>query len=566
MQVQTPIRSLSVPQHLPSLMQRLGPERTPGSRTPDGGTPDRVPAGDRPAARGRNAPPAPLTSFVGRDADLCAVDDLLTRFRVLTLHGPGGVGKTRLALHAARRVGSRFAAGVVWVQLASLAHQDDVPYTVADALGVCDLGAEQPLEALAAAVGDGSVLLVLDDCDHVLAAVADLVECLVGRCPGVSVLITSREPIGVAGDHLLPVGPLGTDDAGGDPLALPAVRLLCDRLTAARGRALDDAELRDAVTLARRLDGLPLALELAAARAAALGVRQLTERAGTDVLDGGRSRRTGQARHRSLRAVVQWSHDLLEDDEKKLFARLSVFAGPFDLARAEAVCSDAAVPAARIGALLAGLVDRSLVVGAREVADGRYRLLTTLREVAAEQLQALGESERWQLSHAAHLVEVTASRAAALTMTSTSCGQSITGRVIGPPNRGTSTPHCGSPTRCTTSPAASCGRSCSTGPTRPPVSRASRTTPCTPRCWAPPRRAPGCVETLPAPASGRAPCCGSVPTRRTPAAFAPCSRWRRSRCCPAGWATPPGGIARRPRSRTRPGWLPRRWTPRAASR
>jgi predicted ATPase/DNA-binding SARP family transcriptional activator len=356
-------------------------------------------------------PPEPLTSFVGRDDELASVDAQLASTRVLTLHGPGGVGKTRMALHVAHHYRSRTDVRVGWVELAPIGDPNAALYATAEALGVRELDAVDPVGSLVRALGEQPTLVVLDNCEHVIDVAAHLAEGLAQRAESVTVLATSREPLGLGGEVLVPVAPLDTADVE-SPSESPAVQLLADRLASARGRTLGADELPHAAELVRRLDGLPLALELAAGRAAALGLPELSRRAGIELLD--RGSRTGDVRHRSLRSMVGWSYQLLDDAEQRLFARLSVFAGAFSIARAEVVCSDERVPARRVAGLLADLVDRSLVVGARDVADGRYRLLVTLRDFAVEQLQTSGEAERWQGAHAEHLSDVAAARSAAL--------------------------------------------------------------------------------------------------------------------------------------------------------
>ncbi|GAA4086626.1 ATP-binding protein [Nonomuraea soli] len=301
--------------------------------------------GRRPSLR------APLTSFVGRDAELATLGDLLARRRLVTLTGPGGAGKTRLAVEAARRLeagGGRSGGRVVLVELAPATE-------VAPAVLAAAGGGSDPVDALA---GESGVLL-LDNCEHVLAEAAGLVARLLDGCPDLRVLATSREPLGLDGESVLPVQPLP---------ARVAESLLVDRARAVR----PDFEPSEAVArICRSLDGLPLAIELAAARLRALSAEDLADRLDLDLL----ASRTAPPRHRTLRAVVSWSWELLCPRERRLAARLSIFPSGATLAAAEQVCG--ATPG-----LLAALVDKSLV----QADGGRYRMLETVRAFCAEQL------------------------------------------------------------------------------------------------------------------------------------------------------------------------------------
>ncbi|MEV5555423.1 BTAD domain-containing putative transcriptional regulator [Nonomuraea wenchangensis] len=325
---------------------------------------------------------APLTSFVGRDAELARVHDQLRAGRLVTLVGPGGAGKTRLATTAAAALVAEHTA--TWlVELAAVADPADVPRAVLSVLG--DQASRHPgvtgtTEALAEALSPGRVLLLLDNCEHVVEAAARLAEELLGRCPRLRVLATSREPLGILGETLGPVPPLPPE---------PAVRLLADRAAAIDPALVLDADV--AAEICRRLDGLPLAIELAAARLRALAPRELADRLGDRflLLTGGS--RTALPRHRTLRAVVAWSWDLLDEDERVLAERLAVFAGGFDLAAAEGAGGTLDV--------LAALVDKSLVQSA---GDGRYRMLETIREYGLERLADAGLLAEARARHAAH--------------------------------------------------------------------------------------------------------------------------------------------------------------------
>ncbi len=318
--------------------------------------------------------PVRLTPLVGRDAELGAVRRTLAVSRLLTLTGPGGAGKTRLALAAATAHAAD--ADVAWVELAPVDSPDVVALTVAGRLGVPETPGLDPAPAIASHVGaqyaDRPVLVVLDNCEHLAAAVAELTEYLLGECPALSVLATSREALAVEGERSWPVPPLaGTD----------AMRLFEDRarLVAPSFGITDDN--RDSVAeLCGKLDGLPLAIELAAARMRILSVRQLTERLNDvfSVLTGGA--RSAPARHQALRATLDWSHDLLAADERMAFRRLAVFTGGFALAAAERVAAFGDITAGQVLDLLTRLADKSLLRVERE----RYHLLATIREYAGE--------------------------------------------------------------------------------------------------------------------------------------------------------------------------------------
>ncbi|MBZ6472116.1 AfsR/SARP family transcriptional regulator [Streptomyces griseocarneus] len=364
-----------------------------------------------PAAAAAPAPAAPprgnlrarLTSFVGREDDLALIREDLGRHRLVTLLGPGGAGKTRLsqeAAEAAAMAGERWPDGVWFAELAPVDDPETVPEAVLTALGAretvvrgttaeglraaTDATALDPLGRLAEHCARRRMLLVLDNCEHVVDAAALLAETLLAHCPGVAVLATSREPLAVPGELVRPVEPLP------DPVAL---RLLADRGAAARPGFRVEDDPAACAEICRRLDGLPLAIELAAAR-----LRLLTPRGLADRLDD-RFRlltsgsRTVLPRQQTLRAVVDWSWDLLDEPERAVLRRLSVFSGGCDLALAEEVCADGtAVDARDVPVLLGSLVDKSLVVAA-PAADGhmRYRLLETVGEYAGERLDEAGE-------------------------------------------------------------------------------------------------------------------------------------------------------------------------------
>ncbi|WP_020663409.1 BTAD domain-containing putative transcriptional regulator [Amycolatopsis benzoatilytica] len=338
--------------------------------------------------------PAQLTSFVGRDGELRQVADFLRHARLVTLLGPGGTGKTRLAVEAAADAGP-----CVFVALAPHVAAG-LPQAVLTALGLREgasalrgPGHQDPVDRLVSALRDQATLLVLDNCEHVVAAAAQLVAQLLPACPGLRVLATSREPLGITGEQLAPIPRLAVPPPGtpaAEAAAYPAVRLFLDRARASDPAfRLTEDTAADLVRICAALDGLPLAIELAAARVRTLPVADLAARLGDRFQLLARGSRTADERHRSLRGVVEWSWDLLDEDERGLARRLTVFPGGATLAYAEQVC-DAPVD------LLPELADKSLV----EPANGRYRMLETIRAFCAEKLDEAGETERFRRAHA----------------------------------------------------------------------------------------------------------------------------------------------------------------------
>ena len=336
--------------------------------------------------------PVRLTPLVGRDAELGAVRRALANSRLLTLTGPGGTGKTRLALAAATVLAAD--TDVAWVELASVDVPDVVALTVAGRLGVPETPGLDPAAAIASHVGahyaDRPVLVVLDNCEHLAAAVAELTEFLLAECPALSVLATSRESLAVEGERSWPVPPL----AGAD-----AVRLFEERARrVAPSFGITDANRNSVAELCWKLDGLPLAIELAAARMRILSVRQLTERLNDvfSVLTGGA--RSAPARHQALRATLDWSHELLAAEERVVFRRLALFSGGFTLAAAERVAAFGDIDAGQVLDLLSRLADKSLLRVERE----RHHLLATIREYATEKLTAAGELDEVRTAHLAY--------------------------------------------------------------------------------------------------------------------------------------------------------------------
>ncbi|SHM94682.1 BTAD domain-containing putative transcriptional regulator [Cryptosporangium aurantiacum] len=346
--------------------------------------------------------PAQLTSFVGRDEELGRLRDLLDAHRLVTLTGPGGAGKTRLAIEAAARRDGESCL----IELATVRNGAEVEQVVLDALGLRDGGlrptvaAGAPLDRLVAALADRPMLLILDNCEHVVDAAATLADHLLRRCPSLRALATSREPLGITGERLLPVRALGLA-AVDDPLekirTAPAVQLFADRAAATRPDFVVDAQTAPQVLrICRMLDGQPLALELAAARLRGLPLAEVASRLDDRFRLLSRGERTGPARHRTLRAAIEWSWDLLDDSERTLARRLTVFIGGATAAAVDQVCGldDAD--------LLSGLVDKSLV----ELTEGRYRMLDTVRMYGEERLAESGELKQLRRAHAEYYLEL----------------------------------------------------------------------------------------------------------------------------------------------------------------
>jgi predicted ATPase/DNA-binding SARP family transcriptional activator len=385
-----------------------------------GAPPPSAPAAGPPPATARTNLRAPITSFVGRGDDLNRIMAAFAGARLVTLTGPGGAGKTRLAAEAGARLLERMPDGVWIVELGSVVDPVDLPQAVLSLFGARELrllatpgtAAVPPLDRLVEALGGRELLLVVDNCEHLVAAAAALVDHLLARCPRLSVLATSREPLGIAGEVLHPVGPLAVPEEDVSPaeaLASPAVRLLADRGAAARpGFAVDQATVGPVLRICRALDGMPLAIELAAARLHALSPTQVAARLDDRFRLLADGRRPVAGRHQTLRAVIDWSWELLGGAEQVLLRRLSVFAGGATLEAAERVCAGPALGglvADEVLYLLAGLVDKSLVVAADDRAGGvRYTMLETVRAYGAERLAEAGESEALAQAHTGYFL------------------------------------------------------------------------------------------------------------------------------------------------------------------
>ncbi|MEV0705938.1 AfsR/SARP family transcriptional regulator [Nocardia aurea] len=335
--------------------------------------------------------PVPIEALVGREDDLALVATALGTHRMLTLVGPGGVGKTTLAQHVAHAV----EGAVAWCELAPVTDGAAVALAVATASGARRQPGADSAESLIAFLASREILLVVDNCEHVLADAAELVTRILRRCPAVTVLATSRAALGVPGEHLHPTAPLPVPDGAGDAAVSPAVRLFTARARAVRpDLEVDAANLTHIAEVCRRVDGLPLALELAAARLRSLNPADLAARlvSPADLLAG---TRTAEPRHSTLRAVIDWSYALLSPAEQRLFARLSVFAGGFGLAAAEQVCGEPALLD-----VLTALVDNSLVTAGSTAGTVRYSMLETLRDYGRDLVERRGEADTLRDAHA----------------------------------------------------------------------------------------------------------------------------------------------------------------------
>ncbi|WP_250005519.1 BTAD domain-containing putative transcriptional regulator [Actinoplanes sp. M2I2] len=358
--------------------------------------------GARPEAARRTNLRAELTSYVGKDADVAAVRELVAGHRLTTLIGPGGTGKTRLATETGRTLADRQPDGVWLVELAPVGAGGDVAQATIAALGLRDTllgGAPEAdlTERLVAAIRDRAALLILDNCEHVIEAAAAFAHRLLGECRRMRILATSREPLGITGEALWPVEPLGS---------APAVRLLRERAGAVRPDLADDP--RTSATMARvcqALDGMPLAIELAAARLRTMTLDQLAHRLDDRfrLLTGGS--RTALPHHRTLRAVIDWSWELLPDAERRVLRRLSVFAGGATLEAAERVCAGPGVEAGDVLDRLTSLAEKSLLVTDGNGAP-RYRMLGTIKEYAEQRLAEAGETGQTRRAHLAWFTEL----------------------------------------------------------------------------------------------------------------------------------------------------------------
>jgi predicted ATPase len=342
--------------------------------------------------------PVQVSAFVGREEELAAVTDLLARERLVTLTGTGGVGKTRLAVQAAAAVLPRFPDGAWFVDLAPVGDPEFVAGEITTTIGLLEHRRATPEEALVRAIAHRNLLLVFDNCEHVVDVTAGLADQIVRRCPGVTVLATSQESLGVDGESTYAVRPLGGNDSS---------RLFVTRAAAVRhGFELTAENSATVAELCRRLDGIPLAIELAAARVASMSPAAILERVDERFRLLAQGRRTARSRHQTLRAAVDWSYQLLAAAEQLVFARLSVFAGAFTLEAAESVVADEQVDSIDVLDILGGLVTKSMVTLDDTGALDRYRLTETMRDYAHQLLADREELQHFEQRHAAHYLRL----------------------------------------------------------------------------------------------------------------------------------------------------------------
>jgi predicted ATPase/class 3 adenylate cyclase len=360
--------------------------------------PSSFPPPRAPAAGVHNLP-AQLTSFIGRETEIADISSLLGVRRLVTLTGAGGCGKSRLALQVVTELLDAFEDGVWLVELAPVADPKLVTATVCSALGVREEPGHQLKDTLIGSVSGRRLLLVLDNCEHLLQACADLTDLMLRSCPHLNVLTTSREPLGIEGEQLYRVPSLSLPDADDafdleDAVGFDAVHLFVDRANAQVPTfPFDDATLNAVVSLCRKLDGMPLAIELAAARVSSLSVAEIETRLDDRFRLLTKGRRTALPRHQTLRALIDWSYDALTSEEQDVLRRLSVFAGGWDLDACQIVCSLDSLAETEVVDVLGSLVSKSLVQAEPATEGLRYGLLETIRQYGAEKLAEVGSDE-----------------------------------------------------------------------------------------------------------------------------------------------------------------------------
>jgi predicted ATPase/DNA-binding CsgD family transcriptional regulator len=355
--------------------------------------------------------PSELSSFVGRAGELSRLAQVARDAHLLTLVGPGGVGKSRLALRLAARVSPNYSDGIWLVDLASVSDADLLPQAVADVLGLGEQARQSWVSTLASKLRDRAVLLILDNCEHLVAACAEAATALLQAYPRLHIIATSREPLRVSGEYVWYVAPLSlprsTTSEHDRAERSEAVRLFLAR---ARTRApmftLTDRNLRLVAQICRRLDGLPLALEIAAARVEALDLADIATRVNTGQALRIRGPRTAHPRQQTLRATLAWSHTLLTKPERVLFRRLAVFANTWTVEAATAVVADVAVPSRAVAEMLDRLVDTSLVTRDRQSGAVRFGMLKIVRHYALERLSEAGEVDRLRRKHAEYVLHL----------------------------------------------------------------------------------------------------------------------------------------------------------------
>jgi predicted ATPase/class 3 adenylate cyclase len=352
--------------------------------------------------------PIQLSNLIGRERDIADARKRLDSYRLVTLTGAGGVGKTRLALQLGAELLNDYPDGVWFVELAALSDPELIAGAVAAVLSIRTPADRTPAEALVESLRHRQILLILDNSEHILAECATLTVKILGRCPNVRMLVTSREPLHVDGECVYRVPSLAIPESGEalDAQSLGrfgAIALFNERAVASGAHfTVSDANARVVANICRRLDGIPLAIELAAARVRVLSVSDIAQRLDDrfHLLEGGT--RTALPRQRTLRALIDWSHELLAEPERVLFRRLSVFSGTFGINAATNVCTDDRIPAGDILNLLSSLDDKSLVAAEHTSGDPRFRMLESIRDFADERLVAAGERHSFRCRHAAY--------------------------------------------------------------------------------------------------------------------------------------------------------------------
>jgi len=362
------------------------------------------------ASRSKHNLPYQLTSFIGREQEIAQLEELVTANRLVTLTGAGGAGKTRLAIEVASRLIDAFADGVWLVELAALSDPRLVPQAVAKALEVKEQPARPVIETLSDYLASKKLLLVLDNVEHLLEACVHLVDEIVRRSPDITVLVTSRERLGMTGELTYRVPsltvPRTSETVTPETVSrYEGVRLFVERAKLTRPDFDLTAENASCVaSICARLDGMPLAIELAAPRLRSMSVEELSQRLDQRfalLTDGSR---TALPRHRTLRSMLDWSHDLLTEREQAMLRRVAVFAGGWTLASAEQVCAGDGIDASDVCEQLTSLVDKSLAVTDERAGATRYRMLETVRQYALDRLRESGEEAQWRGSHLACFV------------------------------------------------------------------------------------------------------------------------------------------------------------------
>jgi len=378
---------------------------------PNTGEPPGRPTPGRPTESFQSNLPVATSDLIGRSRDIDRLGDLLSAHRVVTLTGPGGIGKTTLALEVARNLFPSFRGDAWFVDLVSLADPGLVPSAVAGVLGVTLASTEISPRAVARAIGDKKTLILLDNCEHVIDAAAGLAETIVRLCPGATILATSREVLRIDGEYAFRVLPLDVPsergEEPGDLLRHSSVQLFVARTKASdRDLPADGEDLPVIAAICRRLDGIPLAIEFAAARAATLGLQQVAARLDDRfaLLTGGR--RTALPRHQTLRATIDWSHELLSEDEQCLLRHLAIFPASFALEAATAVVRDTGQDGLSVMEGIASLVGKSFVMLDGPASVSRWRLLETIRAYARERLDASGERDATARHHAQYFCKL----------------------------------------------------------------------------------------------------------------------------------------------------------------